>query len=211
VSWDFASCPSGWSASGTNNGWQCGKPTTGPGGDHTGGGNTWGTAMSGGAPFCSDSWVTSPSVDLSAYQGLALKLRFWQWHDFRACNPSAPLCPLVCALGNSTYSGGVVEVYNGGQWVKVSPTGGYTGKPIDCYYVDADGGVTCQPCALDGQQGFDGASGAWVFMEMDISSYAHSTFQVRFHFASYANEFLCHPNKAGWYVDDVAIAKLSCP
>jgi hypothetical protein len=36
-------------------------------------------------------------------------------------------------------------------------------------------------------------------------------FQFRFHFASYDNEFLCHPNKAGWYIDDVSITKLGCP
>ena len=72
--------------------------------------------------------------------------------------------------------------------------------------------TTCSPCAIDGQNGFAGTSaGGWEFVEMDISSYASASFQFRFHFASYGADPICHQAKPGWYVDDVSIAKLSCP
>jgi hypothetical protein len=118
---------------------------------------------------------------------------------------------VVCALDTSTYSGGIVEGFNGSSWVKLIPTTGYSSNPIDCYYL-GDAGPSCPPsCSIDGQTGFSGSSGTWVLTEIDVSSMTIPNFQFRFHFASYANEFLCHPATAGWYIDDVAIAKLSCP
>ena len=182
-----------------------------PNGDHTGGGKCWGTKLTGNATNCQDSTLTSPVVNLSADSGKALRLRFWHYYDFRACVPGS-LCGFVCALEKSTYSGGVVEVTtNGSTWTKVAPSGGYNGPAIECYSTDSDGGTTCAPCALDGQSGFGGKAAGWELVEIDISSYATATFQARFHFASYGTEFLCHPDKPGWYVDDVSIVKLSCP
>jgi hypothetical protein len=209
TSYDFASC-TGFTAGGTKSDWQCGVPSSGPGADHTGGGQCWGTNLSGNSNNCADSTLTSPTIDLSSYGGQALRLQLYQWYDFRAC-VAGGLCGVVCAFDTSTYSGGVVEAYNGSSWQKITPTGGYGSNSIDCYYVNSEGGVTCQPCALDGVKGFSGATGAWVPVEFDISSYAINNFQFRFHFASYESEFLCHPAKAGWYVDDIRVAKLSCP
>ncbi|MBI3205843.1 MAG: hypothetical protein HYZ29_30185 [Myxococcales bacterium] len=207
--YDFADC-TGWTAAGTKSDWQCGAPSAGPpNGDHTGGGKCWGTKLAGNATNCQDSTLTSPVIDLSAASGKQPRLRFWHYYDFRACNP-AGLCGAICALENSTYSGGIVEVTsNGSTWTKVAPTSG--GTKIECYSVDSDGGTTCTPCALDGQTGYSGKSPGWELVEIDVSAYATSTFQARFHFASYALEFLCHPDKPGWYIDDVSIVKLTCP
>ncbi|GMV14763.1 MAG: hypothetical protein HS104_09390 [Polyangiaceae bacterium] len=213
TTYPFTGCPTGWTTAGNNNDWQCGVPSVGPpNGDHTGGGQCWGTKLTGNANNCADSTLTSPIQNLSAYNGQALRLRFWHFYEFRACNPSGFLCALPCALDKSTYSGGVVEVStNGSTWTKITPTTGYNGTAIDCYYLDPEAGATCSPCSLDGQVGFGGATAGWQQVEFDISSYAVSTFQFRFHFASYGAEPLCHPNKPGWYVDDVSIVKLSCP
>jgi hypothetical protein len=150
-------------------------------------------------------------VNLAAYSGQALRLRFWHYYDFRACVGTG-LCALPCALDKSTYSGGLVEVStNGSTWTKIAPTGGYPGTANDCYYHDPEGGATCSPCSIDGQTGFGGMSASWELVEMDISSYAVASLQFRFHFASYGVEPLCHPAKPGWYIDDVSIVKLSCP
>ncbi|MFO0569580.1 MAG: hypothetical protein U0263_28280 [Polyangiaceae bacterium] len=120
-------------------------------------------------------------------------------------------CATSCALDNSTYSGAIVEVFNGTAWVKATPSGGYPGPKIECYSTDPEAGSTCSPCALDGQTGFGGKSANWEQVEVDVSSYAVSNFQFRFHFASYGIEPLCHPGTPGWRVDDVSVVKLSCP
>jgi hypothetical protein len=210
-SFDFTSCAGGWSHSGTNDDWSCGVPSSGPGGDHDGGGQLWATNLSGKANTCEDSYLESPAVDLSAYSGQALRVRFWHWHAFRTCN-SGGLCGLVCTLDKSQYSGGLVEVYDGSQWHKVTPTSGYNGTKIECYSTSADAGPTCQPCAIDGQNGFGTATnGSWQYAEADISSYAVAGFKVRFRFASYDIDPFCHPNTGGWYIDDVSIAPVGCP
>ncbi len=209
VKYNFDNCNDGWANSG-NADWACGNPTSGPGSDHTSGaGKAWSTSPTGNQSNCTDGSIESPIIDLSSAGG-NLRLRYWHWYDFRPCDPNAfPLaCNLACAVDQDAYAGGVVEVKNsGGSWVKVSPSGG---KKIECYYVDSDGGMTCSPCALDGVTGYAGSSGGWVQQEIDISGYAHSQFQVRFHSASYGSD-LCHPNRAGWTVDDVRIAPASCP
>jgi hypothetical protein len=209
VAWHFDSGAQGWTASGTNNDWQCAVPTNGPSGDHTGnGGRVWQTGSSK-AANCENSTLVSPVVNLSAYVGQALRLRFWHWFEFNACVPGGLTCSLHCSLDKSTYSGGIVEAFNGSAWQKIEPPCGYSGQAIDCYSMDPDAGPTCSPCDLDGVKGFDGSSGgAWVMVEMDVSGYAVAQFQARFHFASYAWEFLCHPNKRGWIIDDVAVVKL---
>jgi hypothetical protein len=150
-------------------------------------------------------------LNLAAYNGQAIRLQFWHWHEFSVCNKSSALCTIPCALDSSTYSGGLVEIWNGTQWVKVSPSGGYTGDKIDCHSIDAEAGQTCQPCDLDGVKGFPGSSnGTWALVDIDISLYAINGFQVRFHFASYADEIVCHTPKRGWFIDDVKVVKLGC-
>lgn len=207
--WHFNACPDGWSSAGASDDWACGVPFLGgPGSDHTGGGFMFYTGDPL-AAFCANSTLESPAFDLSPYNGQALRLQFWHWYEFNVCNEGSPLCTLVCAFEKDTYSSGIVEAWNGAAWTKVTPQGGYTGNKIECYSTDPDAGPTCAPCELDGVTGFDGTSyGAWVFVDMDISALAVSGFKVRFHYASYENEFVCHPGKRGWFVDDVAIVKL---
>lgn len=204
----FDTCNDGWTNTG-NADWACGNPTAGPGSDHTSGaGKAWSTSPSGNQGNCTDGALESPVIDLSS-GGANLRLRYWHWYDFRPCDSSVVpiICGVVC-LDQSAYAGGVVEVKNSsGSWVKVSPS---SGKKLECYYQDSDGGMTCSPCSIDNQTGYSGSSGGWVQQEIDISSYAHSQFQVRFHSASYAAD-PCHPNKPGWTVDDVRIAPASCP
>lgn len=204
--WHFNSCPEGWTSGGTSDDWTCGAPLNGPSDDHTGSGNAFSTGVL--LPsFCENASLTSPTVNLSSYAGQALRLQFWHWYAFNACGGA--VCTLVCMLEKSTYSGGIVEAWNGTQWTKISPQGGYTGQKIECYSTDPEAGATCSPCELDGVSGFDGSSnGVWMPVEMDISSYAINGFQVRFHFANYDNDFVCHTAKRGWFVDDVAIVKL---
>src|SRR6185503_17743580 len=103
-------------------------------------GQVWATNLAGNSAYCEDSTLTSPVMNLSAYTGQALRLRFYHWHDFRACVATG-ICGLPCAFDNSTYSGGIVEAFNGSSWIKLTPPGGYT-APIDCYYV-GDSGPTC--------------------------------------------------------------------
>ncbi|MEZ4372494.1 MAG: hypothetical protein R3B07_16835 [Polyangiaceae bacterium] len=206
--YNFDNCNDGWTNTG-NADWACGNPTSGPGSDHTSGaGKAWSTNPSGNQGNCTDGAIESPVIDLSG-AGANLRLRYWHWYDFRPCDSGA--IPLICNLAcidQSAYAGGVVEVKNSsGSWVKVSPS---SGKKLECYYQDSDGGMTCSPCAIDNQTGYSGSSGGWVQQEIDISGYAHSQFQVRFHSASYAAD-PCHPNKPGWTVDDVRIAPASCP
>lgn len=208
VKYDFDNCNDGWTNAG-NADWACGNPTAGPGSDHTSGtGKAWSTSPGGNQGNCTDGWVQSPVIDLSS-AGSNLRLRYWHWYDFRPCDPA--VIPLICNLAcidQSAYAGGVVEVKtSAGTWVKVSPS---SGKKLECYYQDSDGGMTCSPCSIDNQTGYAGSSGGWVQQEIDVSSYAHSQFQVRFHSASYAAD-PCHPNKPGWTVDDVRIAPASCP
>ncbi len=212
-SYDFTGCGSDFTAAGNNTDWACGNPSSGPGSDHTGSGNAaWGTGLNGNSKNCADSTLTSQEIDLSSYSGQTVRLQFWHWYSFRVCDPNGliGLCGLPCALDPSTYSGGLVEVHDGTSWKKVTPTGGYSNTAIDCYYVNSDGGTTCSPCALDGQKGFAGASGGWLPVEIDVSSYTHSKFRLRFHFASYGSD-PCHPATPGWYIDDVRIAKMTCP
>ncbi len=208
-SFDFASCTGGFTHGGTNDDWSCGVPSSGPNGDHDGGGQLWATNLSGKANTCEDSYLESPTIDLSAYAGQAIRLRFWHWHAFRAC---ASGCGFICTLANSQESGGLIQVFDGAQWQTVTPTAGYNGKKLDCYSNDPDAGPTCSPCDIDGNKGFDtGTDGSWQYAEADISSYTVSGFKVRFVFASYASDFLCFPNSAGWYIDDVSIAPVGCP
>ncbi len=213
-SYDFTSCPGEFKAAGKNTDWSCGNPSSGPGSDHTGTGNAaWGTSLNGNSKNCSDSTLTSPEIDLSSYSGQTVRIQFWHWHSLRVCDPNGlplGLCGLPCALDNSTYSGGLVEVHDGTSWKKVTPITGYSNAPIDCYYVNSDGGVTCSACDLDGKKGFAGATGGWTPVEVDVSSYTHSKFKLRFHFASYDSD-PCHPGTPGWYIDDVRVAKLTCP
>lgn len=207
ASYPFSTCPSGFTSTGTNNDWQCGLPTgaAGPPGDHTGAGSLFGTNISGKAANCEDSSLTSPVVDLSAYAGKTVQLRFWHWYQFRKCTPNGILCPaFACALDDSSYSGGRVQVYSGGAWVDVDPVGGYGsgGQTISC----SDSAALCTSCALDGKVGFssNGPEGVWSQATYDVSAYAGASFKFRFLFSSH-DAYSCYPKMGGWYIDDIEV------
>lgn len=208
VSYDFDGCGEGWAHYGNRTDWACGPPTSGPGSDHTGGGSLWATNLGGNSGTCVDSYLESPEIDLSA--GGPLRLKFWHWFSFQTCNPGGlgGLCGLPCQLTqNERYSGGAIDVKNAaGQWVRLAPT---SGPRAECYSTSSDGDV-CAPCELDGTPVFAGSSGGWIEANIDISAYAHASFQVRFRFASYESD-PCFPRTPGWYIDDLRITPPVCP
>lgn len=58
--------------------WEWGTPTGGPGEAHSGQG-VWAVGLAGSYPHNEDSTITSPALDLSAYQGQRFVLSWWQW------------------------------------------------------------------------------------------------------------------------------------
>lgn len=92
----------------------------------------------------------------------------------------------------NTWDGGVVEVStNGTVWVDAGPliaTNGYTNL------------LNVSGSALGGRLAFTGDSGGWITTVVDLSSYAGSSAQVRFRFATDATVA-----EDGWYLDDIEI------
>lgn len=81
--------------------------------------------------------------------------------------------------------GGFVEINDGGGWTQIYPVGGYPDwGMMGGYWTD----------------GYTGFSSGWEYDEFDLSAYANSVVQVRFHFASWDWGW-----QSGWYVDDVFI------
>ncbi|UCE36614.1 MAG: Ig-like domain-containing protein [Thermoplasmata archaeon] len=79
--------------------------------------------------------------------------------------------------------GGFVEIDDGGGWSQIYPLGGYPDwGMMGGYWTD----------------GYTGISSGWEYAEFDLSAYANSVVQVRFHFAS--EDWGWQP---GWYVDDI--------
>jgi hypothetical protein len=217
-SFDFEGCPQGFTSTGNAKTWECGKPTTGPKSDHTGGGSLWATRLGEAPAYCEDSFLESPSIDLSTQSGKPLKLRVWHWGDFRVCDPTkGPFgaCNLACnppfGLPVDSYSGGVLEVFSGGSWKVVPPVEGYgtSNQPLEANGGSsdpADNNPPCQSSTLDGKTGFaaKGVNKQWILSTFDVAQYASADFRFRLHFASAPKED-CFPNTAGWYVDDLAI------
>ncbi len=212
AAWDFDSgCPSGWTTSGTNSDWACGIPnfSDGPPEDCEGSGNTWGTGLQSKANVCQNSYLISPEVDLSAYQGQTVLLGFYHWYDFRECAAGAVLCNVLTDW--MSYSGGQVQVNSGGGWTKLTPQGGYEtgGKTVNCSSSDG-GSPPCNgvPCDIDEQTDAytcGGLEQQWHQALVDISSYTTSTFRARFVYGSHENDIIAFKNRAGWYVDNIAI------
>jgi len=214
--WDFDNaCPSGWTTTGNNSDWGCGAPTSGPLDDCESGGNVWATGLHGLAATCQNSYLESPVVDLSAYQGQTVLLGFYHWYDFRECASN----PVWCALVNwLSYSGGRVEVNSGNGWVTVTPQGGYEvgGKTVECE--DGSGGSpSCggAQCDLDGETSAYTCGGVelqWHQALIDVSSHTTNTFQARFVFGNHDIDPILFVNRAGWYIDNVAILMpINCP
>ena len=76
--YDFESSNGGFTISGSNPSWAWGSPTNGPGSAHSGV-NVWATNLGGNYNNSEDSFLTSPTLDLSAQAGNAITLSFWHW------------------------------------------------------------------------------------------------------------------------------------
>jgi len=207
--WDFDSgCPSGWTTTGTNSDWSCGTPTSGPADDCEGNGALWATGLHGNAATCQSSYLVSPTVDLSIYQGQTVLLGFYHWYDFRECASTPFFCGFIDWM---SYSGGQIEVDSGNGWVPVTPQGGYEwgAKTVECS--DGSGGSpSCNgaQCAVDGATAAYTCGGIelqWHQALVDVSNHTTNTFRARFVFGSYDVDPILFLNRPGWYIDNVAI------
>lgn len=102
------------------------------------------------------------------------KFSFWHWYDFQ-----------------SPWDGGMVELYDGSSWTQIYPEDGY----------DTTLGTGYQN-PLEGMQAFTGYSGGWKQDVFDISAYAGTSIELRFHVGW---DDFDDPTDEGWYIDDVMI------
>ena len=95
----------GWTHGGTNDIWQLGTPTSGPGAAHSGN-NVWATNLSGNYNNNVDCWLLSPPIRITE----PCELTFYQYFQ-----------------SESYYDGAIVEVTTdgGSSFVRITPKGGY--------------------------------------------------------------------------------------
>jgi len=126
---DFETDNGGFVVSGANATWEWGVPTTGPGSAYSGD-NVWATNLDGSYNNSEQSYLTSPTIDLSAYPGLAPTISFMHWMDSES----------------NTWDWGAVEVTkdSGASWQVVFEKFGdvltWTPKsiPLDASYAVSD-------------------------------------------------------------------------
>jgi bacillopeptidase F (M6 metalloprotease family) len=75
---DFEGAATGWIHGGTNDSWEIGEPTSGPGNAHSGT-KVAATNLEGPYPNGSESYLMSPPIDLSGVASAAL--RYWHWYQ----------------------------------------------------------------------------------------------------------------------------------
>ncbi len=73
---DMESGPGEWTTAGTNNSWEWGVPTSGPG-EAFSGENLWATNLAGNYPNNADASLISPPIDLSGLSSAALAFTHW--------------------------------------------------------------------------------------------------------------------------------------
>ncbi len=81
---DFEASDGGYTHSGTNDTWQYGAPTNGPGAAHSGA-YVWATGLTGNYLDNEDAYLDSPDIDLSAYAGSGVRLGWWDWQYTETC------------------------------------------------------------------------------------------------------------------------------
>ncbi|MGC9984105.1 MAG: hypothetical protein ABSF35_10770, partial [Polyangia bacterium] len=74
----FESNNGGFTVSGALTTWAWGVPTSGPNSAHSGS-NVWATNLSGNYRANEDGYITSPSIDLSAYASRSVTVSWWEW------------------------------------------------------------------------------------------------------------------------------------
>ncbi len=136
---DFESATTGWEHGGTNDPWEIGEPTSGPGSAHSGV-NVAATNLSGRYPDASESYLLMPPIDLS---GGAAALRFWHWYSFESNYDYG----YVIATGDGGQTWDILTVLTGqsGGWQEMSlDLAPYMGNPrvFVAFYFTSDGSVT---------------------------------------------------------------------
>jgi bacillopeptidase F (M6 metalloprotease family)/subtilisin family serine protease len=78
---DLESDPVGWEHGGTNDPWQWGQPTSGPGTAHSGS-NLWATNLAGQYANNTNAYLLMPPIDLTGGTGAVLD--FWHWYELES-------------------------------------------------------------------------------------------------------------------------------
>ena len=187
--------------------WERGTPSgAGPGACH-GGTGCWATYVAGNYASCERAELLSPSVDLSACAGTAVKLVFWHAFDF-----------WTGSYGGSTwYDGGVVELSGdgGASWQASGASNGTLAinpqmtLSYSCL-TDSGNGLF----ELDGQSGFVQSSTGWQKVEVAIpAALVTSMFRARFAYSTGVSSMNDTPSTSrpeaapGWYLDDISISQ----
>ncbi|MBI4618526.1 MAG: hypothetical protein HY720_33325, partial [Planctomycetes bacterium] len=169
-------------ANGATAPWQWGVPTTGPGGDRTGGQELWATNLTGNYTSLADQYVASPTISLGGYQNTSLSV--WAWYNFET----------FTVHGLSYYDGALFEAYNGTSWALITPTVGY------------DGPISASGSYVNTQNGFEdstGNNGIWRQLTFDLSAAGYdnnANFRLRCVMGSDSSGV-----DTGIYFDDVVI------
>ena len=154
---DMESGASGWTHGGTNDNWELGSPTSGPG-NASSGLNVWATNLDGNYEANNmNAQLVSPSINLN---GISLaKLAFQHYYHTE-----------------NYWDGGIVEISTdgGASWTQVMPEGGY---PEDAL----SGSNPLGP--VSAYSGYSGVG--WHPAVFDISSYdGYSNINIRFRFGT---------------------------
>lgn len=150
---DFEGSAPGWVSDGTNNPWQIGVPTSGPGGARSGT-RVAATNLSGNYPDGADAWLMMPPIDLS---GGPAALRFHQWYDFESNFDYG----FVIATGDGGANWDMLAAYTGANtsWHEVTlDLSAYAGNPsvYVAFYLYSDGSVVKPGWYLDDVELFVG-------------------------------------------------------
>jgi hypothetical protein len=158
---------------------------------HSGTGDTWtlstARSHSGTTSFyatdvasVSDQYLASVPMALPALAGITLE--FWSWQE-------------VEDTSGGCYDGGIVEASTdgGSTWTQLDDTLTLT--------IPYDGPVsTCCSNPIQAQDAWCGDPRDWALYQVDLSSYAGQSVNIRFRMATDSSV-----SREGWYVDDVRV------
>jgi hypothetical protein len=177
---DFEGTAAAWSHGGSDDQWQLGTPSSGPGAAH-GGIGAYATILSG--PYLkssgvnSDDYLVSPVIDLSGADSAALT--FWHWYDI--------------------FTDSISNGEDDGAWLEITSDGGASWQVLEGGYnntLDAEAPYPGGPC-------WAGTTAGWEVVQVDLSAYTGAQVQLRFRFFEDDDTGTAG---AGWYIDDVRVA-----